>query len=246
MKVLLTNDDGIYAEGILALYDSLKNIADVTIVAPDSERSAVGHGITVADPLRVKEFKRDGKVIGYSTSGTPADCVKLGISTLMKTKPDIVVSGINAGPNLGINVLYSGTVSGAMEGAILGIPSFAFSLATWTDCDYRSAAKLGSALINDAMAMNLPAGILLNVNFPAIGENLIKGEKFTFQSRVAWKDRYDKRTDPGNRSYYWLNGEPNEILYEDGSDAKAVQDGYISITPIHCDLTDWKLLDKLK
>ena len=106
MKILLTNDDGIYAEGILALYDSLKNIADVTIVAPDSERSAVGHGITVADPLRVKEFKKDGKVIGYSTSGTPADCVKLGISTLMKTKPDIVVSGINAGPNLGINVLY--------------------------------------------------------------------------------------------------------------------------------------------
>ena len=193
MKILLTNDDGINAEGILALYDALKDMAEVTIVAPDSERSAVGHGITIADPLRVKEFKRDGKVIGYSTSGTPADCVKLGVSTLMDGNPDIVVSGINAGPNLGINVLYSGTVSGAMEGAILGIPSMAVSLASWTDCDYRFAAHHTCVLVNDIIAMKLPAGTLLNVNFPAIPENLHRGEMFTFQSRVAWTDRYDKR-----------------------------------------------------
>jgi 5'-nucleotidase len=246
MKILLTNDDGINAEGILALYDALKDMAEVTIVAPDSERSAVGHGITIADPLRVKEFKRDGKVIGYATSGTPADCVKLGVSTLMNGKPDIVVSGINAGPNLGINVLYSGTVSGAMEGAILGIPSMAVSLASWTDCDYRFAAHHAGVLVNDVLAMNLPVGTLLNVNFPAIAEKLIKGEKYTFQSRVAWTDRYDKRTDPSKRSYYWLSGDPNAITFEDGSDGKAVRDGFISLTPIHCDLTDWKLLEKLK
>ena len=246
MKILLTNDDGINAEGILALYDALKDMAEVTIVAPDSERSAVGHGITIADPLRVKEFKRDGKVIGYATSGTPADCVKLGVSTLMNGKPDIVVSGINAGPNLGINVLYSGTVSGAMEGAILGIPSMAVSLASWTDCDYRFAAHHAGVLVNDVLAMNLPVGTLLNVNFPAIAEKLIKGEKYTFQSRVAWTDRYDKRTDPSKRSYYWLSGDPNAITFEDGSDGKAIRDGFISLTPIHCDLTDWKMLGTLK
>ena len=246
MRILLTNDDGIYAEGILALYDSLKTIAQVTMVAPDSERSAVGHGITVADPLRVKEFKRDGKLVGYSTSGTPADCVKLGVSTLMKLKPDIVVSGINAGPNLGINVLYSGTVSGAMEGAILGIPSLAISLGSWGDCDYGFAARNSATIVSDLISMNLPPGTLLNVNYPAIDENLIKGRKVTFQSKVAWTDRYDKRTDPGNRTYYWLSGKPNEIPYEDGSDARAVGDGFISITPLHFDLTDRKLLEKLK
>lgn len=245
MKILLTNDDGINAEGILALYDSLKSLADVTIVAPDSERSAVGHGITIADPLRVKEFRRDGKIVGYSTSGTPADCVKLGVSTLMKEKPDIIVSGINAGPNLGINVLYSGTVSGAMEGAILGIPSFAISLASWTECNYGVAAHYGGVILNEILSMDLKKGTILNVNVPALEEKYILGKKFTFQSRVAWTDRYEKRTDPGNRTYYWLSGVPNEILYEDGSDAKAIQDRYVSITPIHFDLTDHKMLKSL-
>lgn len=245
MKILLTNDDGINAEGILALYDALKDMAEVTMIAPDSERSAVGHGITIADPLRVKEFKRDGRVIGYSTSGTPADCVKLGISTLMIEKPDIVVSGINAGPNLGINVLYSGTVSGAMEGAILGIPSMALSLASWTDCDYGFAARHSCVLARNLVAMGLPAGTMLNVNFPAIAESMIKGEIFTFQSRVAWIDKYQKRTDPGMRSYYWLSGNPSDVRFEDGSDGKAVDDGFTSLTPIHCDLTDWKMFKKL-
>ncbi len=245
MKILLTNDDGINAEGILALYDSLKCLADVTIVAPDSERSAVGHGISIADPLRVKEFRRDGKIVGYSTSGTPADCVKLGVSTLLKAKPDIVVSGINAGPNLGINVLYSGTVSGAMEGAILGIPSFAISLASWTECGYGFAAHYAGTMLNDILKMDLKKGTLLNINVPALDEKSIAGKKYTFQSRVAWTDRYEKRTDPGNRTYYWLSGVPNEILYEEGSDAKAIQDGFISITPIHCDMTDHKMLRNL-
>ncbi len=244
MKILLTNDDGINADGILALYDELSKEHDVTIVAPDSERSAVGHGITIYDPLRVKEFRRNGSVVGYSTSGTPADCVKLAVSTLMKDKPDLVVSGINAGPNVGVNVLYSGTVSGAMEGALLGIPSMAVSLTSWTSQDYSFAAHETSILVDDIMKMDLPPGTLLNVNIPAIPQKDYLGEKITFQSRVAWTDKYEQRTDPGNRRYYWLNGETNDTLYEEGSDAKAVRDGYVSITPLHCDMSDWSILEK--
>lgn len=242
----MTNDDGIYAEGILALYDSLCAIAEVTIVAPDSERSAVGHGITISDPLRVKEFKRNGKIVGYCSSGTPADCVKLGVNSLVEQKPDAVVSGINAGPNIGVNVLYSGTVSGAMEGALLGIPSMAVSLASWTSNDYSFAAHHTAVLVKQFLEQSLPPSTLLNVNFPPLDEQSYKGEKITFQSRVAWTDTYDQRTDPGNRRYYWLKGEANDTLHEDGSDAKAVQQGYVSITPIHCDMTDWRLYEKLK
>ena len=135
MNILITNDDGIYSEGIRALCESLKKIGNVTIVAPDTERSAVGHAITLSDPLRVKEVIRNGKFFGYATTGTPADCVKLAIGAILKKKPDLVVSGINLGPNVGYSVLYSGTVSGATEGAILGIPSFAISLATFVNPD---------------------------------------------------------------------------------------------------------------
>ncbi|MEM4248502.1 MAG: 5'/3'-nucleotidase SurE [Candidatus Nanoarchaeia archaeon] len=244
MRILLTNDDGINAEGLLALYDELSKMADVMVVAPDSERSAVGHGITIYDPLRVKEFYRNGKLIGYSSSGTPADCVKLGVSTLMDSRPDLVISGINAGPNVGVNVLYSGTVSGAMEGALLGIPSMAVSLASWTSHDYAFAAHEAGILVNDILNLKLPRGTLLNVNIPDLSQKNYAGEKITFQSKVAWTDRYEQRTDPGNRRYYWLNGEPNDMLYEEGSDAKAIQDGYVSITPLHCDMTDWTILEE--
>ncbi len=205
MNILLTNDDGIYAEGIRVLYESLRDLGDVTVVAPDTERSAVGHAITLSDPLRVKKVTSGNKFFGYATTGTPADCVKLAIRAILRKRPDIVISGINLGPNTGYSVLYSGTVSGATEGAILNIPSFAISLATFENPDYRVAAgfakKLARLIMNNK---GIPQGTLLNVNIPAVAKKNIKGVKIVRQSRTAIEERFDKRQDPRKRTYYWL------------------------------------------
>ena len=247
LNILLTNDDGIYSEGIKALYDSLNQIGNVTIVAPDAERSAVGHAITLSDPLRVKEVKRNGKFFGYATTGTPADCVKLAIRAILKKKPDIVISGINLGPNTGYSVLYSGTVSGATEGAILGIPSFAISLATFENPDYTFAADFAKKLTKIILDNNgLPQGTLLNVNVPAVGSKRIKGVKIVRQSKVAIKERFDKREDPRKRTYYWLTGEIVESDGQKDADIEAIRNNYISITPIHCDLTNYDFVKNLK
>jgi 5'-nucleotidase len=247
MNILLTNDDGIYSEGIRALYASLKELGKVTVVAPDTERSAVGHAITLSDPLRVKAVNRNKKFFGYASSGTPADCVKLAIRAILKKRPDIVVSGINLGPNVGYSILYSGTVSGATEGAILGIPSFSISLGTFENPDYSYAAefarKLARLVIDNK---GLPQGILLNVNVPAVAKKQIKGVRIVRQSKVAIEERFDKRQDPRKHTYYWLTG---EIIKSDGqedADIEAIRRNYISITPIHCDMTDYEFMEKLK
>ncbi len=246
MKILLTNDDGIFADGILSLFDALRKIADVTLVAPDSERSAVGHGITIADPLRIKEFHRNGELAGHSCSGTPADCVKLAVNSLLDKAPDLVVSGINAGPNLGTNLLYSGTVSGAMEGAILGLPSVAVSLASWISWDFGYAAEYTASFIAEKMTrLDLPKGAMLNINIPPLPKDKIMGERFTFQSKAAWCDSYERRVDPGRRIYYWLTGDDANATPEEGSDLKAVKEGFVSITPLSFDLTDRSFLSVL-
>ena len=247
LDILLTNDDGIYSEGIRALYNSLKTIGNVTVVAPDTERSAVGHAITLSDPLRVKEVKRDGKFFGYATTGTPADCVKLAIRAILKKKPDMVVSGVNLGPNTGYSVLYSGTVSGATEGAIIGIPSFAISLATFENSDYAVAADFAKKLVKKIMAnKGLPQGTLLNVNIPAVDKKRIKGVKIVRQSKTAIKERFDKREDPHKRTYYWLTGEVVESDGYEDADIEAIRQNHISITPIHCDMTNYEFMEKLK
>jgi 5'-nucleotidase len=247
MNILLTNDDGIYAEGIRALYESLKGIGNVTVVAPDTERSAVGHAITLSDPLRVKKVFRGGKFFGYATTGTPADCVKLAIRAILKKKPDLVVSGINLGPNVGYSVLYSGTVSGATEGAILGIPSFAISLATFTNPDYSFAAEFAKKLARQILKhKNLPKGTLLNVNIPAIAKKRIKGVRIVKQSGRAIEERFDKREDPRKRIYYWLTGEIIKSDAKEDADIETIRKNYISITPIHCDMTDYDFMDKLR
>ena len=247
MNILITNDDGINSDGIYALYEAVKENDNVTVVAPDSERSAAGHAITLSDPLRVKIVNRSGMQFGYATSGTPADCVKLAVRALMKEKPDLVISGINLGPNTGFSVLYSGTVSGATEGAILGIPSFAISLGTFENPDFSLAAEFAKKLVTLLRDKDIPKGTLLNVNVPAVkSRNDIKGVKVTYQSKTALVEHFDLREDPRKHSYYWLTGELIGLDGEKGSDMEAIRHGYISISPLQCDMTNYIFIDKLK
>jgi len=246
MEILITNDDGIYAEGISALAASLKKAGNVTVVAPDTQRSAVGHAITISDPLRVTEARRNGEFFGYASSGTPADCVKLGIKAIMKKRPDLVVSGINLGGNQAYNVLYSGTVSGATEGALLGIPSIAVSLDTFVKPDYRAAAQFALKLALQCKTRPLPAGTLLNVNVPNLPAKKLKGVRVTNQSRTCFNDWFEKRRDPHGVDYYWMTGDYKPKDPDQASDLNALRAGYVSVTPIQFDLTNYKFISELE
>ena len=246
MKILLTNDDGINSEGLYSLYLQAKKLGDVTIVAPDAEQSAVGHAITLSQPLRVKEIMRNRSFYGYAVNGTPADCVKIGVRAVMKSRPDIIISGINLGPNLGTDVIYSGTVSAATEGRILGVPSFAISLATYKKPDYEYAAKFARRLIRVVVRQGLPADTLLNVNVPPVPEGKVRGVKITHQSKSRFIEVFDKRKDPRERTYYWLTGEMAQMEDDRDADDVAIKENYISITPIHFDMTDYRYLEELK
>lgn len=246
IRILITNDDGINAPGLAALRHSLKELGEVIVVAPDSERSAVGHAITLADPLRVWEFEKNGEFFGYAVNGTPADCVKIAYWALLKEKPDLIVSGINLGSNTGINVIYSGTVSAATEGTILGIPSFAISLTTFQNPDFSYAAKFARKLARIILENDLPKGTFLNVNVPPVKESEIRGVAITRQGKAVYKEKFDRRVDPQNRVYYWLTGTKVEIEEDSEVDDRAILQNKVSITPIHYDLTNYAFLDELK
>ena len=247
MKILLTNDDGIHAPGINALYDELSQIGEVVVVAPDSEKSAVGHAITLNDPLRATKFYKDGKFFGYAIKGTPADCVKLGYWAILKEeKPDLLVSGINLGSNAGINTNYSGTVSAATEGAMLGISSFAISLTTFKDPDFGPAARFARRFVPFMLEKEAFPGIALNVNFPAVPEDEIQGIRVTRQGQAMYREEFEKRIDPHGRTYYWLTGEKHDVETDPEVDDVAIDENCISITPIHFDLTHYQTLDKMK
>ena len=246
MEILITNDDGIYDEGIYALAVALKKAGNVTVVAPDTQRSAVGHAITITDPLRVTEARRNGKFFGYAASGTPADCVKLGIKAIMKKRPDLVVSGINLGGNQAYNILYSGTVSGATEGALLGIPSMAVSLDTFKNPDFGPSAEFAVKVARQMARRPLPKGTLLNVNLPNLPAKKIKGVRVTNQSRTCFNDWFEKRTDPHGNTYYWMTGDYEPKDADKASDLNALRAGYVSVTPIQFDLTDYKFLSELE
>jgi 5'-nucleotidase len=244
--ILVTNDDGIFAPGLYALYESLCAIADVTVVAPDSEKSAVGHAITITDPLRVMPFEKLGKFFGHAVNGTPADCVKIAYFALLERKPDLVISGINYGSNTGINVIYSGTVSAATEATILGMPAFAISLTTFKDADFTYAAKFAAQLVPLILQRGLPKGTFLNVNVPNVLEPEIRGVAVTRMGRSIYDDKYDKRIDPRNRVYYWLTGSKINGEEDENVDDGAIEKNMVSITPIHHDLTNYGYLEELK
>ena len=244
-RILVTNDDGIYAPGIKALWSAMSELGDVTVVAPNRERSSVGHAITLSDPLRVDEVQRGNGFSGFSVDGTPSDCVKIATQALLDKQPDVIVSGINLGSNTGTNIIYSGTVSAATEGTMLNIPSVAVSLNTFGEGDFAGAKSASKRVVTHVLAKGLPAKTLLNVNVPAVPEDELKGFKITQQGNVAFRDRFEKRVDPKGRVYYWMAGQMFDPDEESDMDHNAVLDGYVSITPIHYRLTNNEFLDEL-
>jgi 5'-nucleotidase len=246
MRVLLTNDDGIHAAGLMALYQELKTDFDLDIVAPDTEMSAVGHAITLNSPLRVQAVHKNGTFFGYAVKGTPADCVKIAVQELMKRPPGIILSGINLGANVGVNVLYSGTVSAATEGAFLGIRSAAISLDTRQNPDFRFAAHFSREIVRFIMERGLRGRTALNVNIPAVSVDKIAGVSITRQGVGRFRERFERRIDPRGNVYYWLAGEtPVEEGIPD-ADAKALKEHKITITPISYDLTCVEEIDRLR
>lgn len=246
MKILVSNDDGIDAAGIFALVSELKKIGEVTVVAPLKEQSAVGHAITMQVPLRVIKYHKNGDFFGFAVDGTPADCVKMGIKNIMKSPPDVVISGINHGSNTAINIIYSGTVSAAREAAIMDIPSIAISQTSHSAKDFRFAAKFARMLSMEIAGKSFPLGTLLNVNVPDIPEEQIAGVLLTRQGKSKWDDMYEQRKDPYGRDYYWLTGNLMEVDTEIETDQAAIRKNYVSVTPIHFDLTDYKTFDMMK
>lgn len=244
--ILLTNDDGFNAPGLRAVWDALSPECDAIIIAPETEQSAVGHAITLATPLKVKEMKEGGRLLGYAVSGTPADCVKIAITELLPEPPKLVISGINQGSNMGSCVIYSGTVSAATEAAIMGVPSIAVSLNSWENQDFSAAAEFVRQIYPRVLKKGLPDGVALNINVPAVPRDEIKGITVTRQGQSRVIEAFDKRVDPRNNTYYWLAGEMIFSDAEGGTDCEVVQNDYISITPIDCDLTRHDLLDDLR
>lgn len=249
MRILLTNDDGIYAPGILSLKVALEQIGQVFIVAPERQRSAAGHSITLHKPLRVSEVLLPDGSNGFAVSGTPTDCVTLGLDVVMQGNCDLVVSGINKGANLGWDLTYSGTVSAAMEGAILGKPAIAVSVVLENGGleppAYEVAAQFVLKLIRQLQQTPLPLHTLLNVNVPNRLQSEIRGVQTTHQGRREYVDRIVAREDPSGRPYYWLAGSLREDVPDIGSDVHAILEDYISVTPVHLDMTAYPLLETM-
>lgn len=245
--ILITNDDGIRAPGIKQLWHSLKDFARLTVIAPAYEQSAVGLSVTIRQPLRIERAWEEGSD-AWSVTGTPADCVKMALSVILDDVPNFIVSGINRGGNAGRNVLYSGTVAGAIEGTLQGIQSIAFSCSDFRDTDYSIASDYIPAIVRHVSEHPLPQGTLLNVNFPAKNLAGIKGLKLTRQGKEYWVESPDKRCHPAeNHEYYWLGARLAEFQEEDDSDVMWLRKGYATAVPVHvAELTDHDHLKSLR
>lgn len=251
MKILISNDDGIHASGIAALSQALSREHEVYIIAPDQERSAAGHSLTLHTPLRVHEVeKRYGAKRCWATSGTPSDCVKIGINAILspEEKPDIVITGINHGPNLGADILYSGTVSCALEGAVMGYPSLAVSLCSmdYTEHSFDYTANFVAKFLPKIKEINFPKRTILNINVPGVKEEDINGIAITSLGTRMFTDEYEKRIDPRGKEYYWMAGELIKEAKNDKTDINAVRWNKISITPITFDMTHKSIIPSLE
>ncbi len=245
--ILITNDDGIMAPGIRNLIAFMLEIGDVVVVAPDKGQSGMGHAVTITQPLRLQKIAINGTHQEFSCSGTPVDCVKLAVNKVLHRKPDLLVSGINHGSNSSINVIYSGTMSAAIEGAMEGIPSIGFSLLDYrVDADFVSSKRYIQSIVRNVLQHGLPPHNCLNVNIPAVKEDQIKGVRICRQASANWVEEFDHRKDPHGRDYYWLTGKFE--LYEDvdETDEWALKHNYISVVPIQFDFTAHHLISKLK
>jgi 5'-nucleotidase len=246
MNILLTNDDGIYADGLWALYKRFRSQHTVTVVAPDRERSAVGHGLTLHQPLRTTSVNINNDLHGYAVNGTPADCIKIGLMEILEQSPDLVISGINLGANVGVNLNYSGTVAAAKEAALYHLPALAVSIKGYRSAAYDQAALFTAQLAKMVLKRGLPMGTMLNVNIPDIPANRIKGVRICRQGTTIYAEYIEKRIDPRNRTYYWHGHESDVSLNDPEYDVAALNEDYIVITPIQCDMTDYHLLEDLK
>ncbi len=236
--ILISNDDGITAPGIAALIASMKSLGRVIVVAPDSPQSGMGHAITMNQPLRMEKVHLFEDVEAYQCSGTPADCVKLAVDKVMHRRPDLLVSGINHGSNSSINVIYSGTISAAVEGAIEGINAIGFSLNDYKfDADFTAASHFAKLIASQVLLKGLPIGTLLNVNIPQLGVAEIKGLKICRQAKAKWVEEFDERTDPHQRKYYWLTGKFVNTDHGEDTDEWALANGFVSVVPTQFDLT---------
>lgn len=245
--ILVTNDDGATAPGIKALAEAVQDLGKVVVVAPDKPQSGMGHAITIGHPLRLSSVQLFGDIEAYQCSGTPVDCVKLAVDKVLHRKPDICLSGINHGANHSINVIYSGTMSAALEASIESIPSVGFSLLDYSiEADFSGAAYYANLLVKQLLAQKTEKHLCLNVNVPAAPKSLLKGLKVCRQAYAKYEERFDERNDPTGRKYYWLTGEFKNFDKGKDTDVWALKNNYISVVPVQFDLTNYQLKTKLE
>lgn len=236
--ILVTNDDGITAPGIRNLIEVMREIGEVVVVAPDKPQSATGHAITINNTLYLNKISKEGQIPEYACSGTPVDCVKFAVNEILERKPDLCVSGINHGSNSSINVIYSGTLSAAVEAGIEGIPAIGFSLSDYDwNADFEPTKTYIRTLALQVLEHGLPQGVILNVNFPKLSASQLKGIKICRQARAMWIEKFDKRKTPQGKDYYWLTGEFVNLDQGEDTDEWALGNGFVSVVPVQFDLT---------
>jgi 5'-nucleotidase len=239
MIILVSNDDGIQAPGIISLETALRRVGEIYTVAPDRAQSSMSHALTLHRPLRVHEVAPRRLAV----DGTPTDCVKLALTGLLPVRPDLVVSGINNGPNLGDDIIYSGTVSAAIEGALLGVPAIAVSLVSFQSLDFEVAAEFTATLVSRIGAQGIPPETLLNVNVPPLPKDKLKGWQLTRMGKRHYSENIVERIDPRGGKYYWIGGDDLGFAQQEGTDCVAVHEGFVSVTPLQVDLTNYRLLN---